>query len=51
MIETKSCSVGALAITSQIADFPEVSNEYLGSVLLEIMRSQAISYGTGYIRA
>jgi thioredoxin reductase (NADPH) len=41
----KNPSVGALAITHKIANYPGVSNEVSGSDLLEMMRNQAISYG------
>ena len=47
----KNPSVGALAITHKIANYPGVSNEISGSDLLEMMRNQAISYGTTYVRA
>ena len=47
----KNQSVGALAITHKIANYPGVSNEISGSDLLEMMRNQAISYGTNYMRA
>ena len=47
----KNPSVGALAITHKIANYPGVSNEISGSDLLEMMRNQAISYGTTYMRA
>lgn len=47
----KNSSVGALAITHKIANYPGVSNEISGSDLLDMMRDQAISYGTNYVRA
>ena len=47
----KNSSVGALAITHKIANYPGVSKEVSGSALLEMMRNQAISYGTEYVRA
>ena len=47
----KNKSVGALAITHKIANYPGVSNEISGSDLLDMMRDQATSYGTNYIRA
>ena len=47
----KNKSVGALAITHKIANYPGVSNEISGSDLLDMMRDQAISYGTNYMRA
>ncbi len=47
----KNSSVGALAITHKIANYPGVSKEVSGFTLLEMMRDQAISYGTNYVRA
>ncbi len=51
VILDKNPSVGALAITHQIANYPGVSNEMSGDELLTLMRDQAIQYGTDYRRA
>ena len=51
IILDKNPSVGALAITHQIANYPGVSSEMSGEDLLTIMRDQAIQYGTDYRRA
>ncbi len=51
VILDKNPSVGALAITHQIANYPGVSNELSGEALLDLMRDQAIEYGTDYHRA
>ncbi len=51
VILDKNPSVGALAITHQIANYPGVSSEMSGEDLLTLMRDQAIEYGTQYIRA
>ena len=47
----KNPAVGALAITHQIANYPGVSSEMSGEALLDLMRDQAITYGTKYFRA
>ena len=51
VILDKNPSVGALAITHQIANYPGVSSEMSGDALLSIMRDQAIQYGSDYRRA
>ncbi len=51
VILDKNPSVGALAITHQIANYPGVSSEMSGDELLTLMRNQAIEYGTDYRRA
>ncbi len=51
IILDKNPSVGALAITHQIANYPGVSTEMSGDDLLKLMRDQAIEYGTDYRRA
>ncbi len=51
VILDKNPSVGALAITHQIANYPGVSSEMSGEALLDLMREQAIQYGTDYRRA
>lgn len=51
VILDKNPSVGALAITHQIANYPGVSSEMSGEALLTLMRDQAIEYGTDYRRA
>ncbi len=51
VILDKNPSVGALAITHQIANYPGVSTEMSGDALLSLMRDQAIEYGTDYRRA
>ncbi len=47
----KNPSVGALAITHQIANYPGVPTDISGEDLLTLMRDQAIQYGTDYRRA
>lgn len=47
----KNPSTGALAITSTIANYPGVDPTMSGEKLLELMRDQAIDYGTDYRRA
>ncbi|MFL0791652.1 MAG: NAD(P)/FAD-dependent oxidoreductase [Prochlorococcus sp.] len=47
----KNPAVGALAITHQIANYPGVSSEMSGEALLDLMRDQAITYGTKYFRS
>ncbi|BEV35974.1 FAD-dependent oxidoreductase [Synechococcus sp. M16CYN] len=47
----KNPSVGALAITHQIANYPGVTATTSGSALLQLMREQAISYGAKYKQA
>ena len=47
----KNPSVGALAITSHIANYPGVDKSMTGQELLDQMRQQAIDYGTDYRRA
>ncbi len=47
----KNPSVGALAITHQIANYPGVPVDMSGQALLDLMREQAIQYGTDYRRA
>ena len=47
----KNPAVGALAITSHIANYPGVDKSMSGMELLDQMREQAISYGTDYRRA
>ncbi len=51
VILDKNPSVGALAITHQIANYPGVSSEMSGDALLSLMRDQAVEYGTDYRRA
>lgn len=51
VIIDKNPSVGALAITSHIANYPGVDRSMAGSELLEQMRKQAVEYGTRYERA
>jgi len=47
----KNPSVGALAITSHIANYPGVDRSMRGEELLDQMRIQAVEYGTDYRRA
>ena len=47
----KNPAVGALAITHQIANYPGVSTEMRGDELLDLMRDQAVEYGTKYCRS
>lgn len=51
VILDKNPGVGALAITSHIANYPGVDRSMSGSELLDQMRKQAIDYGTQYERA
>jgi len=51
VILDKNPAVGALAITSHIANYPGVDKAMTGPELLEQMRVQAIDYGTDYRRA
>ena len=51
VILDKNPSVGALAITHTIANYPGVSTEISGDKLLTLMRDQAIEYGCDYRRA
>ena len=50
IILDKNPSVGALAITHQIANYPGTASVISGAALLKQMRDQAISYGTDYRR-
>lgn len=47
----KNPATGALAITSHIANYPGVDKTMSGQALLDLMREQAIDYGTDYRRA
>ena len=47
----KNPAVGALAITSHIANYPGVDKSMTGAELLDQMRNQACEYGTDYRRA
>lgn len=51
VILDKNPSVGALAITHQIANYPGVPTDISGEELLRLMREQALQYGTDYRRA
>ena len=51
VILDKNPSVGALAITHLIANYPGVIGDMRGEDLLDLMREQAISYGCDYRRA
>mmetsp|Transcript_18054 Transcript_18054/g.55539 ORF Transcript_18054/g.55539 Transcript_18054/m.55539 type:complete len:263 (-) Transcript_18054:566-1354(-) len=51
VILDKNPSVGALAITNHIANYPGVDKSMGGEELLDKMREQAVSYGTDYRRA
>mmetsp|Transcript_48272 Transcript_48272/g.58235 ORF Transcript_48272/g.58235 Transcript_48272/m.58235 type:complete len:384 (-) Transcript_48272:458-1609(-) len=48
IILDKNPTVGALAITSHIANYPGVDKTMSGQALLDQMRDQAIQYGTEY---
>lgn len=48
IILDKNPSIGALAITSHIANYPGVDRSMTGEELLNQMREQAIQYGTEY---
>ena len=47
----KNPTIGALAITSTIANYPGVEHTMSGEGLLDAMRQQAVDYGTDYRRA
>ncbi|MEO0408052.1 MAG: FAD-dependent oxidoreductase [Cyanobacteria bacterium P01_A01_bin.135] len=47
----KNPAVGALAITHKIANYPGVAGDISGEALLDVMRDQAIAFGTDYRRA
>lgn len=51
VILDKNPTVGALAVTSHIANYPGVDKSMSGTALLDLMRQQAIDYGTDYRRA
>ncbi|MEO0408613.1 MAG: FAD-dependent oxidoreductase [Cyanobacteria bacterium P01_A01_bin.135] len=51
VILDKNPAVGALAITHKIANYPGVAGDISGEALLEVMRDQAIAFGTDYRRA
>ncbi|KAM3095070.1 NAD(P)/FAD-dependent oxidoreductase [Phormidesmis sp. 146-35] len=51
IILDKNPAVGALAITHKIANYPGVAGDVSGHELLDVMRDQAISFGTSYQRA
>jgi len=51
VILDKNPAVGALAITSHIANYPGVDRSMTGMELLDQMRDQAILYGTEYRQA
>lgn len=51
VILDKNPAVGALAITSHIANYPGVDRSMTGQELLDQMRKQAEDYGTDYRRA
>jgi len=51
VILDKNPNVGALAITSHIANYPGVDKAMTGLELLDQMRKQVIDYGTEYRRA
>jgi len=51
VILDKNPAVGALAVTSHIANYPGVDKAMTGTELLDQMRQQAIDYGTDYHRA
>ena len=51
VIVDKNPAVGALAITSHIANYPGVDKSMSGEELLDQMRKQAVDYGTDYRRA
>jgi len=50
VVVDKNPSIGALAITSHIANYPGVDKTITGEELLDKMRDQAIEYGTDYRR-
>ncbi|MBE9059540.1 NAD(P)/FAD-dependent oxidoreductase [cf. Phormidesmis sp. LEGE 11477] len=51
VILDKNADVGALAITHKIANYPGVAGEVSGGELLDVMRQQAVDFGTTYQRA
>ena len=48
LILDKNPATGALAITSHIANYPGVDKSISGEELLDLIRKQAIDYGTDY---
>ena len=51
VILDKNPAVGALAITHKIANYPGVAGDMSGSTLLDMMRDQAVEYGSVYQRS
>ncbi|NEQ98284.1 MAG: FAD-dependent oxidoreductase [Cyanothece sp. SIO2G6] len=51
VILDKNPAIGALAITHKIANYPGVAGDISGAELLEVMREQAVAFGTSYQRA
>ena len=51
VILDKNPAVGALAITHKIANYPGVPGDVSGEELLQVMRDQAVEFGTEYRRA
>jgi thioredoxin reductase (NADPH) len=51
VILDKNPAVGALAITSHIANYPGVDKSMTGQELLDQMRVQAVEYGADYYKA
>ena len=51
VILDKNPAVGALAITHKIANYPGVAGDLSGETLLNVMREQAVEFGTTYQRA
>ena len=50
VILDKNPSAGALAITHKIANYPGTPVKLSGAQLLDQMRSQAVEYGTEYLK-
>lgn len=51
VILDKNSAVGALAITHKIANYPGVAGDISGADLLEVMKAQAVEFGTVYQQA
>lgn len=51
VIIDKNPDIGALAVTSHIANYPGIDKRVSGAELLTLMRQQCVSYGTTYARA
>lgn len=50
LVLDRSAAVGALAVTSKLANYPGVSGPLAGKDLLDVMRAQATDFGAEYVR-